>query len=68
MLGSAKKVIQVLLAVVTGAAVSFGATLAVAAPAEPLSYCAGNCVNECIEAGFAYGRCSGDVCVCFPFS
>jgi hypothetical protein len=63
---SMKKVGQWLLAVTAGAAVSFGGTLAASAPPdEPLSYCAGNCVNQCIEEGFSYGRCSGDVCVCF---
>lgn len=65
MIRSAKKAGQLLLAVAMGAAVSFGSTVALAKPAEPLSYCAGNCVNECIADGFDYGRCSGDVCVCF---
>lgn len=68
MIRSTKKAAQVLLAAVTGAVVSFGATVAFAAPAapsEPLSFCAGNCVNDCIAEGFSYGRCSGDVCVCF---
>ena len=65
MLRFTKNAVKVLLAVTTGAAVSFGTTVAFASPAEPTSYCAGNCVNDCIAEGFSYGRCSGDVCVCF---
>lgn len=66
MTGFAKNAVQLLLAVATGAAVSFGATVAVApTPSEPLSYCPGNCVNDCIAEGFSYGRCYGDTCVCF---
>ncbi|MBN8466243.1 hypothetical protein JYJ95_06950 [Corallococcus exiguus] len=67
MFHSVKKAAQLLLVVASGAVMSFGTTLAISAPPpeEPLSFCAVNCVNQCIDEGFSYGRCSGDVCVCF---
>ncbi|QSQ25431.1 hypothetical protein JY651_11095 [Pyxidicoccus parkwayensis] len=66
MIGSTKKVVQTLLAAAIGAAVSFGTTVAVApTPSEPLAYCEGNCVNDCIDQGASYGRCIGDICWCF---
>ncbi|MCY1022383.1 hypothetical protein [Pyxidicoccus sp. MSG2] len=66
MIRSAKKAAQLLLAVTAGAVVSFSATRVLApTPSEPGSYCEVNCVNQCIEEGFSYGRCDGTVCVCF---
>lgn len=66
MLRSMKKAAQLLLAVTAGAVVSFSATRALApTPSEPLSYCSVNCVNYCIDEGFSYGRCDGQVCVCY---
>ncbi|MBU8896216.1 hypothetical protein DRW03_06295 [Corallococcus sp. H22C18031201] len=60
-----KKLGQLLFAMTLGAVVSFGGTQALNRPAEPLSYCEVNCVNQCIEDGFSYGRCDVNVCVCF---
>ncbi|ADO69562.1 hypothetical protein [Stigmatella aurantiaca] len=63
---SVKKAGKLLLAVAVGAAVSFATTVAAySGPSDPPSFCQGNCVNDCIADGFDFGRCSGDVCVCF---
>lgn len=69
MIPTLKKAGQTLFAMGVGAAVSFGATLALSTPtpaqASQLPCYVEECIASCQDAGFRGGKCIKAACTCF---
>lgn len=65
MIDFVKKAGKTLLAVATGAVLSFSATQAIATPPDaPAPYECSACIEQCIEMGFSSGWCTRTECYC----
>ncbi|CAM3575038.1 Invertebrate defensins family profile domain-containing protein [Corallococcus soli] len=68
MLPTAKKIGKTLLALTTGAVLSFGATMAFAAPEASVKLCIpAECNSSCQASGAAGGACLRGQCGCYFF-